>query len=751
MWTLLSSRFLRVPVLVLGAPLFLAWDYGRPIDIRSEEELQELYYQGELSEEELERLQALLKRPLDPARASPELLADLPGVTSSMARALSEYARSHVLQSADDLLAVPGFTHELLDQARPFLKIRKDSKKPRKPGAPASRKNAEDIRSELILRTAWEGGDEPVPVSLADAQASGESYYPVELGLDRSPSAYLLARAEKGHQVQVGLVTTLGEGPSQATFLPDDQAIQLTWSRPLAALNKAYVLLEQDAWTAIGGSYVAGFGERLVFDETRRSQPSGLEPDDDVYGTSSYAAPRRLLGLAGSLELPVLGQHRLNATAFASIAPRDLYQYDFVLPGREDAGAELSTPVLLQGVQVYPMTLPNAYQERTLGASVRLSLAPAAWVGWTGYYSWIAKTFDFTFKSGLPERSGFGALGLDFGAELHTWKVTGEAALTDQGQPAFLVRGEGELQSLELMALGYFYGTGYDNPHSRGPADADTLDGKRDQDETGLELRATWRPVRPLRLRAQLHPFYRPSLDVWRFTSEAATELEPMKGTVVTLWTAYKDRNLLMTGRSLDYSAGTAESYANLADPDLLDDALVEPPEEEQTAAQLAEEPNGARLDVALKVRSSLFHHLALEAGLRRFYQDASYRYFNADCTADYGWQVGQDLWLKGRYALPGAGQLSGRLRYLDEDVYGTAGVRQLEPWIQYEQSWGLLSLRLRYGATVSLDDAPTAVSVYCEDAQGDPCAAVQADEALVEEEGAAPVHALQVGLQVRF
>lgn len=752
MRTCMLARLCFVSFLALRASSALAWDYGRPIDIRSEEELLELYYQGELSEEELERLQALLKRPLNPATASAERLADLPGISLPLAKALAEYARTHPIQRIEDLLTVPGFSHELLDQARPFLVIRPASKKPRAPGTKPGSKDRSSVRSELVLKSAWEGGDEAAPVSFEDAQSSGESLYPVELGLDRSPNAFLLARAEQGDELQVGLVSTLGEGVSGFQYLPEQEAVSVTWGRPLAAVPKAYARMARDPWEVVAGSYVVGFGQRLVFDETRRSQPDGLEVDDEVYGTMQYTAPRRLLGVAGSLALPVLEKQVLKTTAFVSIAPRDLYQYDFVLPGRVEAGADTTTPVYLEGARVYPVTLPNAYQERTLGAGTRLSLGRKSWLGMSAYYSWIAKSFNFTFTSGLPERSGFGAVGLEFGTELPAWQLSGEVAVTDQGAPAFLLRGEGDYDTLELLSVLYGYAPGFDNPHSRGTADSDTLDGKRDQDELGLRVRASWRPMKPLRLRALLHPFYRPEIDVWRLASEASVELLPIKGTAFTGWLAYKDKNLRMSGRGLNYTSGTAESYANLEDPDLLDDDDSDVQVQDPTLAELASEPNGARVDLALKVRSTAFQGLSLDAGLRRFYVDASYTYLNADCTADYGWQVGQDAWLRARYSLKRAGHISGRIRYLDEDVHGSSGVRQVQPWVQYEQAWGALALRFRYGATFALADPVSKVETFCVTAQGDPCNAESlSDGTLSDEAVALPVHALQAALELKF
>lgn len=709
-----SPLFLLLTLLLPPAvlpPTALAYDYGRDIEVDSQEDIYELYNLGDLSEEETDRLVTLFESKLDLNRATAEELYALPGVTLELARAIVDHRLTTPILSIDDLMKVKGMTPDLFRQVKAFVRV----------SAWAGVKELvgkSRISGSADARLAWSFDNAGPPISLSDAEASGGSFHPSELGLDSLPEFFVRGRANIGNHVQTGALLAFGEGPAGFTYNPDLQAFELDWGRPLLNFSKGYVRYENPQVSAILGSYTVGFGQHLVFDETRRYQTNDFLPDDDAYGSESISVPQRLMGAAVTWRPAELGRTSLSVTAFVSRRRNDLYQYYFQLPDRiADDPNDASTPVLLEGVPVYPIVLPNVYTEQLAGAHLQARLSKKTWLGLTGYYGGVLKDFDFVFTSSMPTRDRYGALGIDFGAELSPVLLTGELAMMDNLSTAFLLRGVMDLKRIELMGTVYAYSEDFDNPHSRGFSDVDTYEGERDRDEAGGQLRLNWKIIKPLQLRLTGHLWTRPSIPVNRAALDARLDYTWRRKVDVALVGSYKDKDLSVVGRNRNYTSGTEESYANLDALEGEDPDATPPPTDSTTHT---DEPNGARASLALQAATTLVRGLSLEATYKRTYTDASYHYYDVYCTDTYGWQVGQDIWLRARYALKDGLRLSSRLRYLDEDVYGDAGTRQLEGYLQGAWRKKGLGFSLRYGFRTDLKDEPMGITTYCE-TSGDP------------------------------
>lgn len=720
-----------------------AYDYGRDIDIDSQEDIYELYNLGDLSEEETDRLVTLFEKKLDINNATPEALFALPGVSLELARSIVDYRLATPFLSVDDLMKVKGMNSDLFRQARPFVEVSMWIGVKELVGKTR-------ISGTADARMAWSVDNSPPPPTLEEAEASGHSFHPSDLGLDSLPEFFLRSRVSVDGHWKVGALLGFGEGPKDFTYNPDLEVFELKWGRPLLSVSKGFVSYENPEVSAILGSYTVGFGQHLVFDETRRYQTNDFLPDDDAYGSESISIPQRLFGAAVTWRPKEVGRSSISVTAFASRRQNDLYQYDFQLPNRiADDPDNASNQVWLNGIPVYPITLPNVYVEQLVGAHAQAKINKKNWLGLTAYYGGVLKDFDFVFTSGMPTRDRYGAFGLDFGMEFSKLLVTGELAMMDNLSTAFLLRGVLDLRTVEVMGTVYGYSEDFDNPHSRGFSDADTLDGKRDRDETGAQVRLNWKIMKPLELRLTGHLWNRPTLPAWRGTLDGRLDYTFKRRYSVGLIGSYKDKDLSVTGRNRNYNNGSEIAYS---DPDSLlgdETEVTDPITTDDTS-----EPNGARASAALQFATTAIKGLTLEATYKRTYTDSSYVYYDVYCNPEFDWQIGQDVWLRARYALRSDIHLSSRLRYLDEDVFGDVGARQMEGYLQGAYRKKGLGFSLRYGFQADLNDEPAGITTYCE-TSGDPnCPANSTDtnsNLSTDTEALKFTHILQATFETRF
>lgn len=334
-----------------------------------------------------------------------------------------------------------------------------------------------------------------------------------------------------------------------------------------AALPKAFVKYEDDAVAAIGGTFRAGFAQRLTFDNSQHYTPNGLYLDDELHyiedlesdchesageltaspcgGTTSgrYLTPDYkyrdgLVGAGVGGKKLRLGSGWLQAYAWASSKRKSIYQYELVDRARcadphADDQAECAAPTVFvrpDGPLLTPTskfsfeTLPDVFEERLLGANVTYFADRRNAVGLTAYGASLASLvegidLDTQEWSRLPTGGRYGAAGASFSLGKDWLDVFGEAALSFDrlpdgpgpqeggGGPAAVLRATATRKREELEASVRYYGIDYANPYARPISQPDELDGQRARDEVGARLRY-YRTDRRIAVRALLDYWY---------------------------------------------------------------------------------------------------------------------------------------------------------------------------------------------------------------------------------------------------
>jgi len=513
----------------------------------------------ELDGEMAELLSALEQNPVDINHAGVRRVYELPRVSWALARALVERRkRQGPYRSLDELLELPGMTAELLWLLRPFLRLRLP-------------------RESRSLRLRY-------------------------LGLWREVSSpwqdYLRWRLRQGDHYQGGLLTRRAWAGAyydagRGRLLAIRQA-----ARP--RLEALYYAREHERGQWILGSFVAGFGERLVFDVTRRRQPDGLYLDlsvDEYPETGRLRPARTLFGLA-------LEARRANwrASGFVSWRPRDIYQYDLrygpdraeaaVLGACESPGSRrgdftcgedglwYTSRVLAAddpGAALSYLTLADAMEERL--AAFHLDYGRAHWRwGLTAYVARLdwrlaAPAMRFAAAARYPADGRAHAMGVNQRWQGRRLLWDSELAISQGGGLAWL----GRLTVLPARGFQWrlllrHYAPDYVNPYGRGVAAPDEEQGLRQRNEQGVMLRASragsrWRWLGEVDLWQQ--PFvWRENEHAWRRRAAPLRHLRLYQrlqralGPYETLSLSlnYVNKDLARNGRAQAYADGSGES-----------------------------------------------------------------------------------------------------------------------------------------------------------------------------------------------
>jgi len=725
-----------IVTLGLISPTAHAFDYSVTISVKTEDDIYELVSSGDITEEEAARLVAVFQTKINLNRATAEELYVLPDVSVELSRAIvADREAQGRFNAPRELSRVAGMTPAILQQALPFIVAR-----------PSVLNQFAPITGTLTIKGAWsyDAGLEVTPLEEAEL---GRSYRVRDLGLDTLPEGYLQFRGAMGSRLEVGLLATSSEDISKFQFDEANQRFQATWGRPLLALRKVYARIEEKEWEAILGTYTIGFGQKLVFDESGRYNPNGFYGDDQANSASNFPSVRQyfsytqeLFGLAATYNGIELGPTTVELTGFYSRRPYDLGQYELALPARE--ANDTSNVVMLGDAALYGVILPNFYQEQIAGSHVTFRLDKRTYVGATAYYANVIKPFEFTFTSDLPSsRDAFGAAGLDFGAALWRFQLNGEYAVMDNRSQAAFLRSVLDIPNGEILVSLRAYGRDFDNPHSSGFSDVDVLERERDRDEMGAYFKGAYRFNRYLTTRLSYNIWYRSSLEVWRNEIFGQLIVNPSRAWKFDLWGLTKDKNLALDGRNRSYESGTTGTLGGLT---LQDDAT-----DSTVVVDDDDEPDGTKTQLGLRMTSKAIRDLTVQGSYRRLYEDSARTYYTRECLIEYDWQVGQDVWVKlsGR---PFAGsQATVRMRYMDEDVYGSKGIRAYETYVQWSQRVGRFDATLRYTIGRDMGGHTQGVNNYCE-SLGDTTSAEDTTE-VVTEEVFKPIHALWFTFSTKF
>jgi len=724
--------------------------YPVEIHVDNEEDLRSLYSDGLIDDRDFEVLLELLNNPLDLNRASVREVYELPGISYRTAQALVTHRRTRGrFTKPEDLLVLSGMTSDVLTQIEPFIEVNQPKALPGWKG----------VSGLVRFRTALEIDPED-PVTDDHAH---RTHTVRELGYGAIPNSYLGVRARYGREWKAGFLGLAQEGINDLVYSPETGDFHGTWGRSVGEFGKGFVTYEQGRGAVVVGSYTAGFGLGLTFDRTSRQSPDGWYADLSASGVDRFSLPRGLFGVAAKAQAIRVGPVQLDATVFASSWRYDIYQYDLGVAGGEsldpvDNDAPSPVIYLEDPDGTYQKTgwlrIPNAWREDLVGGHVTAQLAPGTEVGLTGYVGHKALTTldgvtdpdELILRIGYPEADVYGAFGFDASTIWKAYEFRGELAVTGTGGVGALVKATADPWWGQLEASVRRYGTGFDNPHARGLANADEYGGMRDRDEQGLRLRAIIAPQQAFDVR--VHG------DVWQNLSTGRTNLEllgradyrGLDGFVFGAFGTYRNRDLANNGRTRIYGGDYTDNH--FGDGGFDTQAFDDPTGTVVDGA-------GSRTTAGVQLRYDGVPGLRLEGLYKRSYEDAGLLYPNGGEPC-YAWfQIGHYGWVRARYQVSLETALTARVRYVDEDVWGSLGDRDLEGYLQLDQTFPR-RIKLSARATVGshLDDAPASWADACEsgytpELEGTCVADVVPDDEI--QEGTGLYGLAQLRLEMRF
>lgn len=650
--------------------------------VTQEEDLRDLAYQGDLDDEDVSILIELLLDPVDLNRARRDALYQLPSLTYEHVDAILAWRQEHGrFESVDQLLEVPGITPDILAQLARFAAVRPPVSERLRPSGSVKVRGAGIVHS----------GERPEGYAVAQAGAQ-----------DFDAAVVLLEQP----------------GVGAWAFDPNDLSFNIALGSPVYSLAKVYVAVDRPTFSAILGSYTAGFGQRLTFDVSQRTRPNGFYRDHRVSNSIDFDASQRLFGAAATWNGASVGEVSIGGTAFISVGRKDLYQnYFSVLPPAGVEYGELAYGLspdfsTADGTDYQYVTLPDLYSEAILGVHGEVDLPGIHRLGVTAWGARLNPRAPIYFLNQLPDRPLFGAVGLDFSTGYGSWDAAGEIAVMDSGGVGALVRAARGTKKGEIVISARHYGEGFDNPYSRGKAQADTYSSPRpdrrdvgdppldpdeitgydrDRDEQGVRVEGYWKAKPWLRLTAFSDQWRAPSTGLWDLDTQVRADFEIRKAASIDVLLRYQDKVLSQYGRARSYG----------------DDVGCDPDDPDaQCGGEVIED-----LDTAAGSKITAGSYLTLRViplttwyvSYRRYYEDDRRTYIDTDCESPlYYFRIGQVASLKGTADLPLDLRSTLRVRYLDDDVYGNAGARELGAYAQLE--WWDPRGRFRVGGRYSVD-----------------------------------------------
>lgn len=474
------------------------YEYPVPLDgVQAEDDLRELSFEGQLDEEELERLIAIFNDPVDLNEATRDELYDLPALTWPMVDAIiADREANGRFQTVEALVRVDGVSPHDVRELLPFAHT------------PAEWKLEDVLRAKLDIKTAWrlDRPDEDVEGSAAD---------------DVPPTTTALLRAEVDDYLHIGVGIVTGReiaDPDLQTVVAGQPLTYDTEYEQRFDLAKVYVHTPRTGqpWSVIAGSYRIGFGMGTIIDNTGRDLPDGWRPDNDFsHDTDVVGSPPvrhrdapRFFGVAAALNHLDAGGVFLSAQGFASVVDRNSYGLIGRAPDDDDDEPE-SIKLVEDETSRTQNTILDAFRETTAGGHFAAHLGPRTEVGataWWGKVDFLLEPEDdlaFKRSARYPrDPSSFGAFGAHAFVEL-TEDVTlrGELGRTLAGGNAAWVRGFYDTGPLDTELALRWYDVSYANPYASPSAQADQLNGHRARDEKGVLWRISWKQSRDLELR----------------------------------------------------------------------------------------------------------------------------------------------------------------------------------------------------------------------------------------------------------
>lgn len=532
---LVSAAAWLACLLVAPSPAW-AIEYETFVQVQTEEELQDLLAGGQIDETTYDALLELLHNPIELNSANRDTLYSLPNLSWADVDAILEYRKAvGVIRSVDDLWAAGVLSRKVVESLRPFVILR-----PRQ--VPWRR-----ISGSVGYRTLYLVGEQGVP--------------PMWFQGELESLRHLRVKA-------VGVVEN-----NRVYDVRYDMARDALGARPPATrlrVPKFYAEWDDGNWQVLAGTFTAGFGQRLTFDNTALERPNGLRRDDTIYYRGDltlackesagqlpdspcagqeahrYEAPdygytKRLRGVGLGVRQIELGKGFLQLYLWGSYERKDVYQYEIYDRSRcDDPTADDDpscaapavyrlAPADAETTEFKYQTLPDMYDELLGGGNVAYFLDGRTHIGLTGYAAydrWLVEGMDLDFQewARAPYGGPFGAIGTDAAYGSGIVDLWSEFTRSMDSQPqgggfagiagaTFTVRDH----TVDLAAR--YYDRNFANPYARPLSEADEYDGLRARDEVGVLARYTGR-VGEWRFRGLL--------DFWT-TTRAASGGRPLR------------------------------------------------------------------------------------------------------------------------------------------------------------------------------------------------------------------------------
>jgi hypothetical protein len=450
------KRILAAAIVLAVARPAHAIPYEAFIDVDDQGDLDDLLSSGEITQDTYDELLDLLENGVDLDEATREDLYALPNLTYDDVDAILAYrtANHGVVKDPADLVTAGALTQEKLLSIAAFLVLNQ------------SGGNGAALHGWIRAMTRMSYKDKIAPPVAVRARFS--AYRHLTFGL-----AATTTRLDIGDPVY---------DPNRDALIADAESYQVH-------VPKAYIKYEDDDFNVIGGSYRAGFGQRLVFDNSRHYTPNGLYVDDQLYYSgdltidckqsagelltspcagaagSKYVTPDwawrdGLFGIAAGVKKLELQTGWMQLYGWASASRRSIYQYELADrrncdDPHDDGNPDCTAPDVFVRPSGDPLTptskfayetLPNVFQERLAGANATYFADRRNSIGVTAYgaeevnlvggldldtQEW--SRYPYGPGGGSPAR--FGAVGANFSFGRSWFDLFGEAALSFDNMP----------------------------------------------------------------------------------------------------------------------------------------------------------------------------------------------------------------------------------------------------------------------------------------------------------------------------
>ncbi len=446
---MLRSSTVRTAILaclavLLGTRPAAAIPYETFIDIDDQSDLEDLLASQDITQDTYDQLLDLLSRGVDLATANRSELYSLPNLTYDDVDKIIAYRelQKGIVRDPSDLVAAGALSPEKLLAISVFIVNRP-------PG-----ENPMNLHGWVRVMSRIAASDKLAPPGFLRARFTAYKHLSAGVALTTT-------------RLKIGDPTY---DENRNALIADDRSYQFH-------APKAFIKWETEDLAAIVGSFRAGFGQKLIFDNSSDYTPNGIYLDDQLfygpdldrdckkstgelagtpcptdvpqkYVTPDFAWRDALFGVGlGVKKLEIAGAGWLQMFGWASASTRSIYQYELVdsslCDDPHDTSPECKAPPVYvrpdgNPLQVAPafayQTLPNVFGEKLVGVNLAYFADRRNSVGVTAYGASETNlvkgvALDFQEWSRYPTGRQFGAAGANFTFGRDWLDISGEAGL----------------------------------------------------------------------------------------------------------------------------------------------------------------------------------------------------------------------------------------------------------------------------------------------------------------------------------